>query len=82
MGKTTAMNWKPEQWGLFGLPVAWAIVWVVLHYLQPTAFPWLGVIGGAVIAIPLIIALRIEQRSKVGRQHHDHQAQHDNEQQT
>jgi len=61
------MKGRPTQWGLFGLSIVWAIVWIVLHYLRPTAFPWLGVIGGAIIAIPLLIALRIEQRSTAGR---------------
>ena len=65
------MKGRPTQWGLFGLSVVWAIVWIVLHYLRPTAFPWLGVIGGAVIAIPLLIALRIEQRSTAGRDRQD-----------
>ena len=65
------LKWKSEQWGLFGLPVVWAFVWIVLHFFRPTTFPWLGVIGGAVITIPLIIVLRIEQRSMAGRDHHD-----------
>jgi hypothetical protein len=75
-GQITVMKWRPDQWVLFGLPIVWAIVWIVLHYLRPTAFPWLGVIGGAVITIPLIIALGIEQRSKAGRDHQDHKAEH------
>jgi hypothetical protein len=65
------MKGRLEQWILFGLPLVWAIVWTMLHYLRPTAFPWLGVIGGAVIAIPLLIALRIEQRSTASRDHQD-----------
>jgi hypothetical protein len=66
------MKGRLVQWILFGVAVVWAIVWIVLHYLRPTAFPWFGVIGGAVIAIPLLIALRIEQRSAAGRDRHYH----------
>jgi hypothetical protein len=78
-GKIPAMKWRPEQWALFSLPVVWAIVWIVFHYLQPTAFHWLGVIGGAVIAIPLMIAIRIEQRSMAGRDQKDHRTPHEND---
>jgi hypothetical protein len=61
------MQTKHELWVILGLPIGWAAVWLILHTLRPAAFPWLGIIAGVVITIPLLIARWIAQRKAAGQ---------------
>jgi len=71
------MDTKHERWVLLGLPSGWAAVWLILHLLRPAAFPWLGIVAGVVITIPLVIASRIERRNAAGTAEQQREDRHE-----
>jgi hypothetical protein len=47
---------------LWGIAIAWAIFWAVLHLTRPASFPWIGVPAGFLIVAPLLVLNWLEQR--------------------
>jgi hypothetical protein len=49
---------------LWGIAIAWAIIWTVLHFTRPASFPWVGVPAGFLVVAPLLALNWIEQRKE------------------
>ena len=62
--------------GLWGIAIAWAILWTVLHFTRPVSFPWIGVPAGFLIVAPLLVLNWIEQRKARERAKREQQEHH------
>jgi len=52
---------------LWGIAIAWAIFWTVMHFSRPASFPWIGVAAGFLVIAPLLVLNWIEQRKERDR---------------
>ena len=60
---------------LWGIAIAWAIFWTVLHLTRPVSFPWIGVPAGFLVVAPLLVLDWIEkrkERDRAKRKQHGH----------
>jgi len=48
---------------LWGIAIAWAILWTVLHFSRHASFPWVGLPAGFFVVAPLLVLNWIEQRN-------------------
>ena len=55
---------------LWGIAIAWAILWTVLHFSRPASFPWIGVPAGLLVVAPLLVLNWMEQRKERERTRH------------
>ncbi len=51
-----------DRWALLGIAIGWTVIWIALYFINPRAFPWLGIPIGALLVALILIFSWIERR--------------------